>query len=68
VKSFDDFRATLTPDVIDEIVKEVNKNIQVDLDNDPPTDSADAFTYVEQTFTISFTIRLLEKYHIWLAK
>ena len=63
MKSFDDFRATLTPEVREEISRVVTEHVDKVQRN--LTGHVDKDSYYA-TIGANFTLAILERYHKWL--
>lgn len=66
MKKFEDFKATITPEVLLSMEDEVRDNLNQHLAEDPIENSIEEIVWFNQSFSVSFTIRLIEKYHNWL--
>ncbi len=66
MKNFDDFETIITTDVLESIKEEILNKINLHLDENPMESATKEIVWVNRTFSVSFTMRLLEKYHNWL--
>lgn len=66
MKSFDDFKSVITPKVLSDIEAEVLDNLNQYLDSNPFENETKQLIWFNRSFSISFTMRLIERYHNWL--
>lgn len=66
MKSYEDFKTSITPEVLSSIEGEVVDNLARHLKENPFEDSAKELIWFNRSFSVSLTMRLIEKYHNWL--
>ncbi|GEM_PF-3097960 len=66
MKRYEDFKATITSDVLESMASEVIEKLNKLLDEDPIESATEEFVWFNRSYNVGITMRLIEKYHNWL--
>lgn len=66
MKNYEDFKATITSDVLESIKIEVLDKLNQHLEENPIEDTNKELIWFNRSYNVAVTMKLIEKYHNWL--